>query len=62
MYNLSQQGYANFLHNQRLSKTASPHILGGRLNQTDVLNTNNIFTPPSTPVNLEREKHEQDFN
>ena len=62
MYNLSQQGYANFLHNQRLSKTASPRILGGRLNQTDVLNTNNIFTPTSTPVNLEREKHEQDFN
>ena len=24
LYNLSQQGYANFLHNQRLSKTTSP--------------------------------------
>ena len=55
LYNLSQQGYINFLHNQRLSKTASPRILGGRVNQTDVSNTNNIFSPPSTPVNLEED-------
>ena len=55
LYNLSQKGYANFLHNQRLSKTASPRILGGRVNQTDVSNTNNISTPPSTPVNLEED-------
>ena len=55
LYNLSQKGHANFLHNQRLSKTASPRILGGRVNQTDVSNTNNIFTPPSTPVNLEED-------
>ena len=55
LYNLSQQGYANFLHNQRLGKIASPRILGGRVNQTDVSNTNNIFTPPSTPVNLEED-------
>ena len=48
--NLSQQDHANFLHNQRLSKIASPCILGGRVNQTDVSNTNNVFTPPSTPV------------
>ena len=25
------------------------------MNQTDVSNTNNIFTPPSTPVNLEED-------
>ena len=43
--------YANFLHNQKLNKTASPRILGGRLNQTDESNTNNIFTQPSTPAN-----------
>ena len=30
-YNLSQQGYANVLHNQRLSETASPCILRGRV-------------------------------
>ena len=35
-----------------LSKTASPLILGGRVNQTDVSKTNNIFTSPSTPANL----------
>ena len=44
------------------TKTASSRILGGRENQTDVSNTNNIFTPPSTPVNLEGDQHEQDFN
>ena len=47
--------YANFLHNQKLNKTASPRILGGRLNQTDESNTNNIFTQPSTLVNLEED-------
>ena len=62
LYNLSQQGYANFLHNQKLSKTPSPSILGGRVNQTDVSNTNNIFTPSSTPVDLEEEQPEQDYN
>ena len=62
LYNLSRQGYANFLHNQRRSKTASLRILGGRVNQIDVSNTNNIFTPPSTPVNLEGDQHKQDFN
>ena len=36
LYNLSQQGYANFLYNQRFSKTASPRIPGGIVNQTDV--------------------------
>ena len=55
LYNLSQQGYANVLHNQTLSKTPSSYILGGRLNQTDMSNTNNIFTPLSTPVNLEED-------
>ena len=25
-------------------------------------NTNNIFTPPSTPVNLKEDQPEQDFN
>ena len=59
--NLSEQGYANVLRNQRLSKTDSPRILGGRVNQTNVSNTNNIFTPPSTPVNLEEDQHENDF-
>ena len=43
----------DFLHNQRFSKIASPRILGGRVNQIDVSNTKNIFSPPSTPVNLE---------
>ena len=43
------------MHNQRLSKTPSSRILGGRVNQTDVSNTNNIFTPPCTPVNLEQD-------
>ena len=62
LYYLSQQGYANFLHNQRLSKTASPRIPGGRVNQTDVSNTNNIFTPPPTPVNLEEDQPERNFN
>ena len=62
LYHLNQQGYANVLHNQRLSKIVSPRILGGRVNQTDVSNTNNIFTPPSTPVNLEEDQPEQDFN
>ena len=60
--NLSLQGYANFVHNQGLSKTASPRILGGRVNQPDVSNTNNIFTPPSATVNLEVDQPEQDFN
>ena len=55
MYNFSQQDYDNFLHNQSLSETASPCILGGRVNETDMLNTNIIFTPPSTPVNLEED-------
>ena len=32
VFNLSQQDYANFLHNERLSETASPCILGGRKN------------------------------
>ena len=32
-YNLSQEGYTNYLYNQRLSRTASPRILGGRVNQ-----------------------------
>ena len=45
-----------------LSKTASARILGSRVNQTDVSNTNNIFTPSSTPVNLEEDQPEQDFN
>ena len=62
LHNLSQQSSANFLHNQRLSKTASPRILGGSVNQTDTSNTSNIFTPPSTPVNLEDDQPEQDFN
>ena len=56
LHNLSQQGYANFLRNQRLSKTASPRILGGRVNQPDVSNVNNIFTPTSVPVNLEEDQ------
>ena len=59
--NSSQQGYADFQYNQRFGKTASPRILGGRVNQTDVSNTNNIFIPISTPVNLEGDKHEQDL-
>ena len=62
LFNLSLQGYANSLHNRMLSKTASPRILGVRANQTDVLNTNNIFIPPSTPVNLEEDQHEKHFN
>ena len=62
LYNLNQQGYANIQHNQRLSKTASPRIFGGGVNQTDVSNTNNIFTPPSTPVNLGEDQPEQDFS
>ena len=62
LYNLNQQSYAKFLHNQRLSKTASPRILGSRVNQTDVSNTNNIFTPRSTLFNLEEDQPEQDFN
>ena len=32
------------------------------MNQTDVSNTNNIFTTTSTPVNLEEDQPEQDFN
>ena len=32
------------------------------MNQTDKSNTNNIFTPPSTPVNFEEDQPEQDFN
>ena len=60
VYNFSQQD--NFLYNQRLRETASPCILGGRVNETDVLNTNNIFTPPSTLVNLEEDQPEQFFN
>ena len=55
LYNISQQGYANNLHNQRLSKTAPSCILDGRVNQTDVSNINNILIPPSTPVNLEED-------
>ena len=62
LYNLSQQGYGNFLHNQTLSKTASPRILEGRVNQIDVSNTNNIFTPPFALVNLEEDLPEQDFD
>ena len=62
LQNLRKQVYANFLQNQRLSKAASPRILGGRMNQKDVLNTNNIFTSPSTPVNLEENQPQQDFN
>ena len=50
---LCQQGFANF--KQRLSKNASPPILGGRVNQIDVSNTDNIFTPPSALVNLEED-------
>ena len=46
---------SHFLHNQRLSKTASPRILGGRMNQRDLSNTNNILIPLSIPVN-----HEED--
>ena len=42
LYSLSQQVYANFLHNQRLNKAASPGILEGRVNETDVPNTNII--------------------
>ena len=38
LYNLSQQGYANFLHNQGLSKTASPRILGGRVKKISLFN------------------------
>ena len=37
-------------------------MLGDRVNQADVLNTNNIFTPPSAPVNLEEDQPVQDFN
>ena len=55
------QWYANFLHNQRLNQT-SPCILGERVNQTDVWNTNNVFTPPSTPINLKEDQTEQDFD
>ena len=62
VYNLSQEGYANFLHNQRLSETASPCILGGRVNQADVSNITNIFTTTSTPVNLEEDHPKQDFH
>ena len=51
-YNLGQLGYTNFLHNQRLNETTSPCILGCTVNQTDVSNTNSIFTTSSTPVNL----------
>ena len=58
LYNLSQQYHANFLQ----IKTGSPRILGGRVNQTGVSNTNNIFTPPSTPVNLEEDLTEENFN
>ena len=54
LYNLRQQGYANFLHNQRLSKTTSPCILIGRVNQTDVSNTNKIFTSTSKKTNLNK--------
>ena len=32
------------------------------MNQTDVSSINSIFTPPSTPVSLEGDQHEQDFN
>ena len=33
------------------------------MNQTDASNVNNIFTPPSTTVNLEEDHQpEQDFN
>ena len=31
------------------------------MNQIDLSNTNNIFTPPSTPVNLEEGQPEQDL-
>ena len=32
------------------------------MNQTDVLNTSNIFTTPSALVNLEEDQPEQDFD
>ena len=32
------------------------------MNQTDVSNASNIFTPPSTPVNLEEDQTEENFN
>ena len=62
MYNFSHQCYVIFLHNQRLRETASPCVLRGRMNQTDVSNTNSIFSSPSTPVNHEEDQPEQDFN
>ena len=31
------------------------------MNQADVSNTNTIFTPPSTPLNLEEDQPEQDL-
>ena len=63
LYNFSQQGYKNFLYNQKLSETPLPCILGGIMeNHTEVSNTKNIFTPPSAPVNLEEDQPEEDFN
>ena len=32
------------------------------MNQTDVSNTNNIFTPPTTPISCEEDHPAQDFN
>ena len=61
VYNFNQQDYANFRHKLKLSETAWTSIPGCRVNQTDVSNTNNIFTP-ITPVNPEDKHPEQDFN
>ena len=51
MYDFSQQGYANFLHNQRFSETASLCVLGGRMNKKDVSNAYKILTQPNVTVN-----------
>lgn len=51
-YNFSQQQYANFLHNQRLNKTASSSVVGGTTNQTDVSHINNNVVT-TNPANLE---------
>ena len=32
------------------------------MNQIDVSNTNNIFPPPSTPINRKEDQPQQDFN
>ena len=54
----SKRGYANFLHNQRISEIASSCILESRVNQTNLSNINNILTQPSTPVNREEDQPE----